>query len=165
MKKIAVGVILLILVSVGIFLYLKETRPELFINIQEVPPPEVTIDTSDWKEFRSEELGISFRTPADWNNVEEEGKVILNDVGHDYAGAIYHLMKLDDSFYAKKDLFNFYKNRNIDTVKGFNNNQLGFIYIYSNTIFHFLNKSGQVIEFTGALEEKPAIIDSLHFID
>lgn len=153
-----ITILAILIVVGGVFFYLKQTHPEFFIDIKEVPAPAVTIDTSDWKEFRSEKFGIAFKTPADWNNVEEEGVINLDDFGHDARGWIFILENLK----TKRNLLNFFSDSELKQITKFYN-QDG-VEVYSVGRIYYLIIKDSIYEFTGAQEQASGIIYSLQII-
>lgn len=65
-----------------------------------IPTPETTIDTSDWKTYTNEELGISFKYPGDWfvSNISSSKTVIITDTNPEAdAGDVGFMDKLKTS--------------------------------------------------------------------
>lgn len=158
MKKIIIVIIDVLVIGGGIFFYIKETRPELFLNIEEVSAPEVTINTSDWKEFRSEKFGVAFKTPADWNNVEFEDVIGLNVMEYDSFGSI----RLS-SFVTENELINYFaRKEGVSTVNMFfNKNE---IKVYTTGTVYYTFIKDRIYQITGDPELIPVILTTLQTI-
>lgn len=75
--------IVFVLVAIGAYLLgTRQSQPVVQNSVQTTPIPSPTPDpTANWKTYSNSELGISFRYPTEWDELQEDEELCLFDSG------------------------------------------------------------------------------------